>query len=188
MAIILIPKLTGKCVKICQKIEKFDFCCLHCRCRCLLADSQTWLTQVKTRHFRIDCFRCQSPIYFIENQDNILKYPDVFFDIQSLFYTTILFLLLDLPVLRASPKKSGWNYIRESRKYRDKIRNEFFLKKNLICCCSNTKMNAKGFQMYFSTPWQISTIIVGPARPAGLRKIHVFQAEKGPKIKNQEAR
>ena len=25
MAIILIPKLTGKCVKICQKIEKFDF-------------------------------------------------------------------------------------------------------------------------------------------------------------------
>ena len=25
MAIILIPKLTGKCVKICQNIEKFDF-------------------------------------------------------------------------------------------------------------------------------------------------------------------
>ena len=25
MAIILIPGLTGKCVKICQKIEKFDY-------------------------------------------------------------------------------------------------------------------------------------------------------------------
>ena len=25
MAIILIPKLTEKCLKICQKIEKFDF-------------------------------------------------------------------------------------------------------------------------------------------------------------------
>ena len=25
MAIILIPKLTGKCAKICQKIEKIDF-------------------------------------------------------------------------------------------------------------------------------------------------------------------
>ena len=51
MANILIPKLTGKCVKICQKIEKFDFLMFT-----LLLVGR--LDLAKTRHFRIDCLRC----------------------------------------------------------------------------------------------------------------------------------
>ena len=69
MAIILIPKLTGKCVKICQKMEKFDFLLLTLLLLLLVG---RWLDLAKTssnssfshRQLKVLKPDCEKPLSF----------------------------------------------------------------------------------------------------------------------------